>query len=59
MPGILTFIIRAIYIRAKDPCKKTRLHNEFKKYSNQINKILKSSKALYYQRFLENNKQLT
>ena len=32
------------------------MQNEFKKYQNQIDKILKSSKALHYQRLFENNK---
>ena len=32
------------------------LHNEFKKKKNQIVKIIKSIKALHYQRFFENNK---
>ena len=44
------------YIRAKDPSRKNILHNEFKKHRNQVDKILKSSKALHYQRFFENNK---
>ena len=60
-PGILTSIknknkLYRKYIRAKDPCRKTILHNEFKKYRNQIDKIIKSSKVLKYQRFFENNK---
>ena len=36
--------------------QKHTLNNEFKKYRNQIGKILKSSKALHYQKFFENNK---
>ena len=36
------------YIRAKDPFRKTILHNEFREYLNQISKILKSGKALLY-----------
>ena len=32
------------------------MQNEFKKYQNQIDKILKSSKALHYWGFFENNK---
>ena len=60
-PGILTSIknknkLYRKYIRAKDPSRKNILHNEFKKHRNQIDKILKSSKALHYQRFFENNK---
>ena len=61
LPGILTSIknknkLYRKYIRVKDLCRKTLLHSEFKKYQNQINKILKSSKALHYKRFFENNK---
>ena len=40
----------------KDAYRKTILHHEFKKYQNQIDKILKSSKVLHYQKFFENNK---
>ena len=36
--------------------QKHTLNNEFKKYRNQIGKILKSSKALHYQKFFENKK---
>ena len=60
-PGTLTSIknknkLYRKYIRVKDPNRKNILHNEFKKHRNQIDKILKSSKALHYQRFFENNK---
>ena len=60
-PGILTSIknknkLYRKYITAKDPSRKNILHNGFKKHQNQIDKILKSSKALHYQRFFENNK---
>ena len=60
-PGILTSIknkskLYRKHIRAKDPYRKTILHNEFKKYRNQIDKIIKSSKALHYQRLFQNNK---
>ena len=60
-PDILTSVknknkLYRKYIRAKDPSRKNILHYEFKKHQNQIDKILKSSKALHYQRFFENNK---
>ena len=43
-------------MRAKDPCRITALENEYKKYKKQLDKIMKSSKAMHYQRFFENNK---
>ena len=48
--------LRRKFDRAKDPLRKTALENEYKKYKNQLEKILKTSKALYYQKFFENNK---
>ena len=59
-PGILTPIknknkLYRKYKEAKGPCGKHIPHKEFKKYQNQLNKTLKSSKVLNYQIFLPRN----
>ena len=44
------------YQRAKDATRKHDLHNEFKTYRNKLDKVLKSSKSIHYQKLFEANK---
>ena len=60
--GLLTSIkkknkIRRKSIRAKDPIRKEELHNQFKYYRNNLNKLTRLSKANHYKRFFEENKK--
>ena len=64
-PWITTGILNSIknrnrkyrkYQRAKDVTRKHDLHNEFKTYQNKLDKVLKSSKSIHYQKFFEANK---
>ena len=43
-------------IRAKDPERITNLCNKFKLYGNKLDKILKPSNSMYYQKYFETNK---
>ena len=43
-------------IRAKDPVRKTDLEKKYRLYKKQLNKTLKASKSMYYQKFFEVNK---
>ena len=43
-------------IRAKDPVRITNLRNKFKLYQNKLDKILKASKSMHYQKYFETNK---
>ena len=59
--GILSSIknknrIHRKVIRAKDPVRKTNLENEYRLYKTQLNKTLKASKSMHYQKFFEINK---
>ena len=65
-PWIATGILNSIknenrkyrkYQRAKDATRKHNLHNEFKIYRNKLDKVLKSSKSIHYQKFFEANKK--
>ena len=64
-PWITTRILNSIknknrkyrkYQWAKDATRKHELHNEFKTYRNKLDKVLKSSKSIHYQKFFEANK---
>ena len=43
-------------IRAKDPVRKANLENEYRFYKTQLDKTLKASKSMHYQKFFEINK---
>ena len=43
-------------IRAKDLVRKTNLENEYRLYKTQLDKTLKASKSMHYQKFFEINK---
>ena len=43
-------------IRVKDPVRKTNLENEYRLYKTQLDKTLKASKSMNYQKFFEINK---
>ena len=43
-------------IRAKDPVRKTNLENEYRLYKTQLDKTLKASQSMHYQKFFEINK---
>ena len=64
-PWITTGILNSIknknrlyrkVIRAKDPERIRNLRNKFKLYRNKLDKILKASKSMHYQKYFETNK---
>ena len=64
-PWITTEILNSIknknglyrkVIRVKDPVRITNLRNKFKLYRNKLDKILKASKSMHYQKYFETNK---
>ena len=64
-PWITTGILNSIknenrihwkVIRAKDPVRKTNLENNYRLYKKQLDKTLKASKSMHYQKFFEANK---
>ena len=64
-PWITTGILNSIknknrlyrkVIRAKDPVRITNLRNKFKLYRNKLDKILKASKSMHYQKYFETNR---
>ena len=48
--------MRRKVIRAKDTAKKTNLENKYRLYENQLDKTLKASKSIHYQKSFEVNK---
>ena len=41
---------------AKDPARKTNLENKYRLYKTQLDKTLKASKSIHYQKVFEINK---